>query len=725
MTRLSILLALALTLSLVGCEGSMMTTHDGASSTDMGDARANPCIGCTSDDCDRDGIDNAREDELGTDRCNPDSDGDGIMDGVEVNAPKICVAGGDTPRPVEVCTTDADCLVGTCVGFDPTNADQDGDGVPDGDEDRNHDGLVGDCKATCLGEGDCGEGQVCAVSPGGALGACTPLLAPECVGSETDPRLTDTDGDGVLDKDEGSNLVCKTDALITPTLRSDTAADWTLALDPAFGATREVNIANAHASEVGVVFEEGVAKVAAFSLSKPGATSALIQDEADEQLMNNLGLSINAVFNRLSFTTYDGFDATRSQRLITSGGKSLDQLRDQLLTALIAHPSDVSVPAAPAIVGPGGSSANDVVLLISTVVRDDRVVILGALGTTADFSNGTQMTAIRMRDVTNATALAKGKKGLAAECDNFLVEALPVSDIVWLMDTSTSVTDNDLPRIFAAADAFITKLQGSGIDYRLGVMRAGCSTSNVNLTGGNFTTDQATFKSRVSVPAGPRDCQYEAPITAGKNLYERTLEPAPAAAAGSMDQALRPGAKMIYVFVTDEEEIPIQEALRDEDDGARYRVQSEVEALPLFQSLTSFYQDKEITAFGMIALDPVCHRKAEPSWAAKAMVEKTGGASWPICVTDNVVLDQALNSLVSAAQGLSSTFILSRVPISSTLKLAIGGVEIPRGSDNGFDYDGPNNAIIFNIPVTSPLFPKLGDTIFVSYRFFEDAPSID
>lgn len=724
MSRIFSAYCIAALFALTACQGEVMVTGDFGppNEASAGDSAEDPCFGCTTDDCDRDGIKNEQEDELGTDRCSPDTDGDGIPDGVELNAPKICVSGGEAPRPVELCKSDADCAFGTCVGFDPTSADQDGDGVADGEEDRNHDGMVGDCKVQCNSDGDCGAGQTCATS----ISTCSPLLAPECIGSETDPRLTDTDGDGTPDANEGGHLVCKTDALITPTLRSDTVADWTLALDPGFGATREVGIANANATELALVFEDSSATVAAFALSKPGDQSALLQDEADEQRMNGAGLTLKAVFNRQPFTTYDGLDAASSQRLISSGGKSLDQLRDQLLTSLIEHAAtDVSIPAAPSPVGPGANTADDVMLLITTVVRADRVIILGALGKTADFSNGALATAIRMRDLTNATGLAKGKKGLAAECDDFLVEALPVSDIVWLVDTSGSVTQNDIPRIRDAADAFFVKLQGSGIDHRLGVMRAGCSTSNVNLTGGNFTTDQATFKSRVSSPRGPTDCEAEAPITAGKNLYELTLEPAPAPAAGSMDQGLRPGAKMIYVFVTDEEEYPIQKALGDGDDGARYSNQAEVEALPLFQSLTTFYQTKQITAFGMIALDPDCHLDAEPSWAAKALVEKTGGASWPICKRDDAVLDQALDALVKAAQGLSSTFTLSRVPISSTLKLAIEGQEIPRASENGFDYDGPNNAIIFNIPVTSPLFPKLGDRIYVSYRFFEDAPSID
>ena len=57
------------------------------------------------DDRDGDGLADFEEDELGTDPDNPDTDGDGLLDGTEVN--------GENPT-------------------DPLNADTDGDGLCDG-----------------------------------------------------------------------------------------------------------------------------------------------------------------------------------------------------------------------------------------------------------------------------------------------------------------------------------------------------------------------------------------------------------------------------------------------------------------------------------------------------------------------------------------------------------------------------------------------------------------
>jgi hypothetical protein len=94
----------------------------------------NPCVpdpnsaGCLAADSDGDGLTNAQEDALHTDRNNPDTDGDGIDDGAEVGV-----------NPAQPIDSDHDGIPDV---LERGNNDTDGDGVPDAsDADSDNDGI--------------------------------------------------------------------------------------------------------------------------------------------------------------------------------------------------------------------------------------------------------------------------------------------------------------------------------------------------------------------------------------------------------------------------------------------------------------------------------------------------------------------------------------------------------------------------------------------------------
>lgn len=545
--------------------------------------------------------------------------------------------------------------------------------------------------------------------------ACLSLSIAACSHKYHEGNGGSGDGSGAGGSGDGaSGSACETNGLITPTLDTRKAANWTLALDPAFSTVRAAQIEHATSVEAAVAFDDVKSLVAGFALTKAGTSDPGTQDQHDEQAMGKLsGVTVVGTFTRQPFLTYDGFPAVVSQRrvqLATAG--SPGALRDKLLGALVGKSLKIA----------GGSSfsaqTTSFTLVLTTVVRPDRVVLIGGVAPEAAFANRAEQTSIRLRDLTNATALARGLKTLKAECDHSQVSALPRADIVWLIDNSVSMSD-DQQLIADSSAEFFKRLAGSNIDFRIGVMQAGCNTSYLGLTERKFTRDKKKFSKWIKEPDGPAGCEGEAPITAGKHLHERILSKHEVTDANDMSSGLRSKAKLMYVFVTDEDERPLQ----SDDKGSRSITQAKMVAQPSFKSLRDYYRRAGIIAFGMIALAPRCIREYEPSWAAKAIVEATGGASWPICATNKPVLSSALNAMVKAAQGVTSTFKLSRVPISSTLKLTLGGKTVKRSASDGFDYDGPNNAIIFNTG-SSAARPKKGDTIYVSYRFFEDAKRI-
>jgi outer membrane protein OmpA-like peptidoglycan-associated protein len=140
------------------------------------------------DDKDMDGLGKCVEEKLGTDPLNPDTDGDDLKDGEEVNKYFTLPLNPDT---------DADGLKdGEEVmkyKTDPLKADTDGDGLKDGDE-------VVKYKTDPLQTDTDGDGL---------------SDSAEIMTYKTDPIKADTDGEGLKDGDEVSKY--KTDPLKTDT----------------------------------------------------------------------------------------------------------------------------------------------------------------------------------------------------------------------------------------------------------------------------------------------------------------------------------------------------------------------------------------------------------------------------------------------------------------------------------------------------------------------------
>ncbi|NBC40581.1 OmpA family protein [Corallococcus exiguus] len=153
-------------------------------------------------DSDNDGLTDAEEILAGTDPNNPDTDGDGIPDGIEVK-------------------------VG---GTDPLDSDSDDDGILDGNEDKDHDGIV-DADETDPNNPDTdGDG----LTDGVELGLTEPqgddtdpskFVADKDPSTKTNPLDDDSDDDGLTDGNEDANHDGKVDPTETDPNKSDTDGD--------------------------------------------------------------------------------------------------------------------------------------------------------------------------------------------------------------------------------------------------------------------------------------------------------------------------------------------------------------------------------------------------------------------------------------------------------------------------------------------------------------------
>ncbi len=154
-------------------------------------------------DQDGDGLTNEEEGSAGTNPSNPDTDGDGVLDGEEVNGvddpytPYVATGTSDPLDPCDpintspACDTDGDGLSNgdeATNGTDPNEPDTDGDGYNDGYEVDNSSDPLDPCDPNTMSVS-------CDVDGDG-------LTNGDEATNGTNPNNPDTDGDGVLDGEE-------------------------------------------------------------------------------------------------------------------------------------------------------------------------------------------------------------------------------------------------------------------------------------------------------------------------------------------------------------------------------------------------------------------------------------------------------------------------------------------------------------------------------------------
>ncbi|MEM9190260.1 MAG: hypothetical protein AAGF12_13840 [Myxococcota bacterium] len=628
-------------------------------------------------DTDRDLLNNDVECMLGLDPNNPDQDGDGLRDGVEVNYPKICVASDSSQQrrdPLPSCTSDDECMAGeVCRGLDPNSSDSDGDGVPDALEDPNGDGTI-----------DPNRG-------------------------ETDPRLGDSDGDGTPDNMEGI-AICRSDQLAVPNVDTlPTGATVQLGYDMAWGMTRSVlSMDNMTA---GLMLDDPSVSVAATVIEGVSTDDAATTANRIEGQISGATGATGILVGR-SFTTHDMRDAVTSfYRIVRS--TTPDAIRDQVVTALVG----TAPTASTAMWQTSGTFFLEVTTLTNGMGKYQTIV---AIAPEAEFNDDTVDTAIRVRDLTNATGVADAGRQLGFACNQFVAERLAQADFLWLVDVSGSMND-DQERLGRVAERFFTRLNDAGVDFRVGVFEASQTMVNLDTPGFSFIngTDamgaqQLQFQvTRGSAGPGDNQAPYdlgnntEEPVAAGVVVLEE-FERRVAAGEMNPDRRLRPDAQPVAFFVTDEP--------GTNDDGRYFSRDTGrwgADGNARIASVTDFYAMRNVLTFGLIRdFGQTCPATQD---LPKCVILGNSGAFIPITTASDPEVAVAMDRVVEAVAGAASTFVLSNVPISSTLKVAVDAREVPRSRAEGFDYDGASNSIVFR----GTMFrPELGSEVVVSYRLW-------
>jgi hypothetical protein len=387
-------------------------------------------------DDDNDGLSNQQEAQLGTNPAVPDTDGDGIRDGDEVNVT------GTIPTDADSDDDGINDGIERNTNTDPLSPDTDGDGILDGVEDRDRDGVRDN--------------------------------------GETDPRNDDSDGDGVVDGAEDGNQNGVVDAgelnpldptdvngtisaacatPITPGQFPESTSDILLALAPDFAAANVRPIVRGGVN-IGTSAFDPTRRIFAFALNRAPAATATAQLTAIEA---GLGADLSLPITQ-AFTTWDGFEAQRGTYNIASAVPSSTKLQQVARLALGLGVNDASLSLDFA----GAPSENGNIKLGLVVVRrsNNTSIVVGVATNLAQFDDPASGRDFRLEDIGGGTAQAQVGDAIGTQCDVFPSTADTPADFFFVIDNSGSMGD-EIEALSAAVTSFNAAVANSELDARV------------------------------------------------------------------------------------------------------------------------------------------------------------------------------------------------------------------------------------------------------------------
>ncbi|MCB9647664.1 MAG: hypothetical protein H6730_13830 [Deltaproteobacteria bacterium] len=563
----------------------------------------------------------------------------------------------------------------------PAQVDNDDDKLPDDTEDRN------------------GNGQV---DPG-----------------ETDPNSNDTDGDGIPDGEEVSTLAC------------DPSNDRPFAVLDVPGADAEV-LVDAQVSvrglvrtnddrNPGAVFHDPGLDVAAAILGKGAQGGSLSNQRA--QLMDGFAALGNPGSPRVrTFVTTQGFPAEQARfpfraDQAMNGPALVNALSSAALGGVALQDTLPEV----------GAESRDFTLSMLTIQRSaNTVVFLFAATPGAEISDAAR---IRQEELTDGTNVARRGSFTRHVCDPFVAEAKAYADILWVVDDSGSMADDQMA-VRAAAGAMAEVLEAAQVDFRLAVARMYANRPENDqrrgrLEGDGFTSDLNKFQEDILVGA---DGGWEPGLQTGLDALNRAL-PATAPGAAADPQRLRGDAATIVIHLSDERDQHVECAACGGCEAAEGEARSctRPQGQVVTDEFIGQYQAMGAVTFAIVGdLPDGCSQGVgrddfEPGQGYVEVAAATGGQFGSLCGD----MRQNLQDVARVATGVSSTYALSAKPASATLRVAIGlpghGRVVPRSGVNGFDYDPVQNTIVF----FGDARPAEGEEVVVAYRRWDWANNPD
>jgi len=746
-------------------DGGAEASRPDAAPTDIDDPN-NP-----TKDTDCDGLTDAEEFStiypggLKTDPGIADTDGDGILDGVELGRtssvdPKCAFAGDQDPTtrtsPVAV-DTDGDKLPDGLEDVDrngrrdpnetdPNAPDTDGDGLADGDEDKNANGVV-----------DPGETDPRVADTDGD-GILDGIEATSCMA----PSKADTDGDGIPDGVEDANRngvvdpseldpcdasdgavgtppgsVCSTANLRPVNFVKEHAPDLQLALPAGFRDDLRQPIQLAGVTK-GVLARDDVRQVTAIAFKRSAAAvgSSVTDEEAS---IRAAALPAATREYARTFTTWDGYPAL-------SARYAVDDVRD--LNTFTNALSQLLVPGSSGALAGSAGIQGPFTIQAQYVRRSDAsVLVTFAITPASRFTSSDN--AFAMADVASGSALAQADDTDAVRCETFAATPGKV-DFVFVADDSGSMSVSQ-QALANAATAMAEQLAYAALDWRIAMVTTSYispNSPNADVVRG-FTKNIHQFRAwltpnstcssgqctNVTIPAGasPTTCSANRDCWVGisGNGTERPLGAARSAinflasAGGTEATRFRADANVVVVLLTD---------ARDQSAGTATEYQQYFAASGNVAGVSKNPLERLIPLHGILCppegatnnTSTWCNAQEDPRNPRHLdVILANGGVHGSIRSASSIATTiGAIVDSVIASTGRR----VAEPPIGASLKVAIEAVEnpavcptsgdLPRNRTNGFDVDGIDRTISF-FGACRPSQPGVTRAA-ISYRSWND-----
>ncbi|MFO0624675.1 MAG: hypothetical protein U0325_03595 [Polyangiales bacterium] len=649
----------------------------------------NECVDCAADNDCTDGL--CRTDNTcGARVCTPNA-----RTCAGPTAVRVCDSRGAGATDT-ACAGNEVCSAGRCIPR--VCAPNAADCAPDGARRVcNADGL-GYTTSACTGTQVCAGGQCLDGCPGGLL---------RCGGACVDLR-NDANNCGACGVRCGAGEACVTGregclAACVPATPSTVIEGTGLTTRlPAGFTPRQTNTAG---SGRGVAGEDAATNVAYLI----GRTGPLTNADLAEAVVRVEGpitqlSTVRSLMGGQRFTLADGNEAME-ERIVTAC-TSATTLRDRIASSLAMPTAGTSMN-----VGVDTSCVVDVSVTRSTA-GEVRVSLAVTSRTAYDTSDAS---ARWVRDLA-VFAMPQGSGAPAAVCATLNAAAPAPVDVLWLQDTSGSLTQYQA-RVARGADAFLQRFVAAGLDARVAVLRADATAHNVEAPGLTWVTpaqtgaaqslcDRLTSPSLGACPLPGTDMTGPYPGTTGSSgsgeeptagSITNTTNLVARAARGetNVDRRIRAGARVFTLGLTDES---------GSNDYSRYFQNGSSPdtmqpwgtpfSATVLGNIAGWFTRNNVRHYGFYP-----HRTVRCGTDVfdlpRCVASASGGAYADLPTTTDADTQTSMSQIVDAIAAEVATVRLPAVPVSGVARVTVRGMDVPRSRVDGYDLDPVRRAVLF------------------------------